>query len=115
MICCHVSSTCGLPAGQSLGAGLILTAEKLDFHIVQTQSRRLDLSADFRGLFCSRSVQQLPSGDRPNVRGTSVFTILRFIVSEGINMSALLLNLICSNIAVFFFFRCCSFFWFCLQ
>lgn len=79
-----------------------MTTEKLDFHIVQTQSRRLDLSADFRGLFCSRSVQQLPSGDRPNVRGTSVFTILRFIVSEGINMSALLLNLICPNIAVFF-------------
>lgn len=85
-----------------------MITEKLDFHIVQTQSRHLDLSAGFGGLLRSRSMQRLNSGDGPNVRGRFVFTILGVIVGEGINMLALLLNLIHPNIAAFSF--CCSFF-----
>lgn len=80
-----------------------------DFHIVQTQSRHLDLSDGFGGLLHSRSMQRLHSGDELNVRGRSLFTIPRVIVGEGINMLALLLNLIHPNISVFSF-RCSFFF-----
>lgn len=81
-----------------------MITEKFDFHIMQTQPRRLDLSACFRRPFCSRSIQQLPAGDRPNVSRWSAFATLRFTVSERINTSALLLNLIYPNILVFLLF-----------
>lgn len=58
-----------------------MITDKLDFHIVQTQSRRLDLSAGFRGLWRTRSMQRLPFGDGLNVRGRSVIVVFSFCCS----------------------------------
>lgn len=70
---------------------------------MQTQPCHLDLSACFRRPFCSRSIQQLLAGDRPNVSRRSAFATLRFAISECINTSALLLSLVCPNILVLLF------------